>query len=955
MAMQYLGTGLLRVADVGLATAIPTQHLAAPVNAIRTSGYSVHGKGAATYVSDASATAGLAAAHPRVCKQSLDGRYWRLLIEDGVDVQQLGALGDGTADDTAAIQAAATLPSALVQRIYFPAGTYGVSSEIALGSSVTLCGDGTGSKIVKLGSGPANIFVATNQSAIRFQDLWLYGNNQTSSNADGCAIRIIQNGSAAATSRGFYLQNCRFDNFQGDYWVYFVNDSTTQGMAGIYVDSCEFHSYSGNARNGASPGVPSICLSIGSVGGGATGINIADIHITNNTANCSYIKSFVAFWQGVSRAVVSGNVVNGCGTDASISDSCGAYAILAYDSSGLNLLHDITIAGNTIAGVRSCGFYGASAKNVRVTGNSIANQTDTVADTLPKGAIIFNGGEKILVSGNRIETVAAVGVYWKPGNAAAGFVSIQHNTIKDAATGVSLVSASFDSSDIAVSDNLLTGGLHGILVTTFGTAFIDRLAIKNNSIASAGAGSRGIRLYSDDSLQKVKNTAIIGNSIKADGYGIDWAGCTLGATAIHGNTLTGPFATAAMYIASSQKLSIIGNSFVGQTSAGYCLWSEGAQGALWANAFVNCAGANIVAVLGSADMGRVTPTWTPAGREQVQNVLAAEAGSAGSKYIVTGWFYDGTAWREQRCPTEALSTIAGITGTLAQFNTAVTDADLLSVADAAATYQTISGFTEAAQDVVGALVAAAGGSYNDAAGTITLPGAAGGTLVNNGSTTVNFGAFPGTSDASVTIAGQASIGAGSKVKAYIIATATADHSADEHWAETLDVMAGNIVPGTGFTIYAKNTGTLSEPVTQSWAGARLAGPGTGINQAAPRYAAAGKAPGSTANTPWPGNGFKEKAAWQFKFKAMAARLPKSMALRSARCAPPRARSITARWGITAMAASPAFCPPRWPRTARYSSSAGPMRRGFASSTKSSFPPPFRPPSLPPVSRCRSTW
>ena len=75
----------------------------------------------------------------------------------------------------------------------------------------------------------------------------------------------------------------------------------------------------------------------------------------------------------------------------------------------------------------------------------------------------------------------------------------------------------------------------------------------------------------------------------------------------------------------------------------------------------------------------------------------------------------------------------------------------------------------------------------------------------SGGTTVSFGAFPGASDTSATVTGQAGIVSGSRVRAWIQATATADHSADEHWLETLDVLAGNIVPGTGFTIYAKNT------------------------------------------------------------------------------------------------------------------------------------------------------
>ena len=81
----------------------------------------------------------------------------------------------------------------------------------------------------------------------------------------------------------------------------------------------------------------------------------------------------------------------------------------------------------------------------------------------------------------------------------------------------------------------------------------------------------------------------------------------------------------------------------------------------------------------------------------------------------------------------------------------------------------------------------------------------------SGTTTVNFGAFPGASDTSVAITGQGAIAAGSLVEAWIMPTATADHSADEHLAETLALRAGNVVAGTGFTIYALNTSQLNEP------------------------------------------------------------------------------------------------------------------------------------------------
>lgn len=82
----------------------------------------------------------------------------------------------------------------------------------------------------------------------------------------------------------------------------------------------------------------------------------------------------------------------------------------------------------------------------------------------------------------------------------------------------------------------------------------------------------------------------------------------------------------------------------------------------------------------------------------------------------------------------------------------------------------------------------------------------------SGSVEVNFGAFPGQSDASATIIGQAAILAGSLVEAWIMPRATADHSEDEHTVEPLRAFALNIVAGTGFTVRVVNDNRLSEPI-----------------------------------------------------------------------------------------------------------------------------------------------
>ena len=77
--------------------------------------------------------------------------------------------------------------------------------------------------------------------------------------------------------------------------------------------------------------------------------------------------------------------------------------------------------------------------------------------------------------------------------------------------------------------------------------------------------------------------------------------------------------------------------------------------------------------------------------------------------------------------------------------------------------------------------------------------------------TLDFGAFPGASDASVFVSAP-TIGAGSLVEAWIFPAATTDHTADEHLVETIKVIAGGVQAGVGFTIYGVNTGTLTEPV-----------------------------------------------------------------------------------------------------------------------------------------------
>ena len=98
---------------------------------------------------------------------------------------------------------------------------------------------------------------------------------------------------------------------------------------------------------------------------------------------------------------------------------------------------------------------------------------------------------------------------------------------------------------------------------------------------------------------------------------------------------------------------------------------------------------------------------------------------------------------------------------------------------------------------------------------------AGGSLVGVGTqgvTAIDFGAAPGSTYTTAVVTGQTNIKATSVVTALLMAEATASHNALEHAIAPIQISAGNVVAGTGFTIYASTdlrfTGTFN--VRWSW-------------------------------------------------------------------------------------------------------------------------------------------
>ncbi|SIO38659.1 hypothetical protein SAMN05443247_04704 [Bradyrhizobium erythrophlei] len=121
---------------------------------------------------------------------------------------------------------------------------------------------------------------------------------------------------------------------------------------------------------------------------------------------------------------------------------------------------------------------------------------------------------------------------------------------------------------------------------------------------------------------------------------------------LDGNIVSGTPSTVSYNITSTTVLTAQNNICINQTS-GFCWTTAGAQGTLRNNTFRGVALANVVQTVGSSDLGRSTPSFVYNANGVIQNLVASETGSTGSKYVLREWFYDiaGSGWIQQRMLT----------------------------------------------------------------------------------------------------------------------------------------------------------------------------------------------------------------------------------------------------------------------------------------------------------------
>lgn len=336
-----------------------------------------------------------------------------------VNVKDYGAYGDGTHDDTAAIQLALDDVPSTGGTVYFPTGEYKVTAEVTCDEPASIAGDGPGS--VHLHGGSRIVYTPTTGNCLTLsapgsvvRDIGLFHDWNAGYATAGVGLNLTDFDFGRITNvlvDGFYT--CA--KVSGHYWT--LSDSiianfrnigvwltapidefdwgaatiagniitkygdTSAGGTGIYWDAGGGHNIIGNYLNGgAQPDLPSTAIieygiRMHTGGSSSSSMRIIGNGIENCSVCCIGIDTLTAS-SDLHKIVISGNQLMPRGNT-----STGIY----LNSEGRKgSLHEITVTGNTGYVVGN----GTMIKAVGVDGLIIEGNTQEFLDSGAKGVIL---------------------------------------------------------------------------------------------------------------------------------------------------------------------------------------------------------------------------------------------------------------------------------------------------------------------------------------------------------------------------------------------------------------------------------------------------------------------------------------------------------------------------------------------------------------------------------------
>ena len=391
-----------------------------------------------------------------------------------INAWDFGATGRDEPEDQAALQAALDHAGAHGRDLYIPRGVYRVTNALLVPSGVRVFGDGARTilraAVAALPGASVNggtsyaVIGAVAAEDVTIADLAI---DLATGGALANGIGFIPDQQFAGTPcRRVAVERCHIRGAVGHaYMIWSFNSDGVQirdnDVDGGCVDFATFHDQNGIEIVGGS-------------GAMVTG---------NRVRRCANFGigaiALAGFVSGVDGAIVSGNVVDGCGTGVSLGTANDA-------ATGPQHLRNVAVRGNVIRASHRYGvdawtpMAGTTMRNVAVAGNVIdggqlavslrSHLADTghrnvvVVDNVSTGATTTSAGE------------AAIAVTYFHG------ATVRDNAIADCAGAA--VRVSF-SDDVTIAGNSVTGAAgNGVAGTTSA-----RLLVEGNRFTGCGAST----------------------------------------------------------------------------------------------------------------------------------------------------------------------------------------------------------------------------------------------------------------------------------------------------------------------------------------------------------------------------------------------------------------------------------------------------------------------------------
>jgi hypothetical protein len=302
-------------------------------------------------------------------------------IFTNVKSSTFGAVGDGVTDDTTAINNAIT--AAAGGTVFFPAGTYIVSTLTVATASVTLLGVGPGASIITGNSAGTRVINLTDNTASgwkRLQGLKI--------NTSATYTRLLD----IEESQNVVIDNCEFDGTSISGAL--INRVDVDGQTNVFIDKCKFTAGSASSPrciDNASDDAESYfsiknCYFTAATAYSGIIIDGPDF----NVSGCEFDLlaatgggyTFIDPGSGETAGKVLGNVTN-CvfrtGAAAStVFDLNACVTGSKFHESG-NIFYGFDVASHTTASVRLYNFSVSSNADVQITLKSRESRTLRVA------------------------------------------------------------------------------------------------------------------------------------------------------------------------------------------------------------------------------------------------------------------------------------------------------------------------------------------------------------------------------------------------------------------------------------------------------------------------------------------------------------------------------------------------------------------------------------------------